>query len=265
MGRSGPGMSRESTTVQLRDADHSSRFSRFRGDGDEQQRCSRRAPIGRTTHCGPDGRQTDSAGLRTSPMPSRSVTSWGLGFSPAGVGATTVTVTGPPGVVTMSLFGVVPVNVTGPAIVVPGTIMVGAGLQAATSAGLDGCPAWRRRRHDHEQGSARVLVSPDATTPGTVSFTVHLNDGETAVNVPRAGNREYRRPWAGGDRKLLASRPRRTRSMSCRQVSTSRDCRPRRRRCRPTRPSRFSWACPSPATSSSGSIRRSELAHRDSW
>ena len=89
-------------------------------------------------------------------LPAVAGTSWGLAFDPLANGTTTVTVTGPAGVQTMSTTGVRTVVVGTPAILVPETEVVGAGLETPVFAQLTGS----------QHGGINVLITSSA--PGLV-------------------------------------------------------------------------------------------------
>jgi uncharacterized repeat protein (TIGR01451 family) len=110
-------------------------------------------------------------------------TSFGLAFDPLGGGTTTLTLTGPPGV------GTVPatpaghtVTVTAPAVLTQGSQTVGAGLQVGSLASLEGSQHGGVDVTVSSSAPGVLLVSPNATTPGTASFVVHVANGST--NVP---------------------------------------------------------------------------------
>jgi YVTN family beta-propeller protein len=107
-------------------------------------------------------------------------TSGGVSFRPLSAGTTTVTVSGPAGVRTMTNTGVRQVQVSAPTITAPGAVTVGSGLMESTSASLG---AGQHGGIDVTVSSndSHVLVSPNATTAGTASFTVHLNNGLTSI------------------------------------------------------------------------------------
>ena len=83
-------------------------------------------------------------------LPVAAGTNWGLAFDPLANGTTTVTVTGPAGVQTMSTTGVRTVVVGTPAILVPETEVVGAGLRHRVRSVDRLATRWNRRPH-HEQ------------------------------------------------------------------------------------------------------------------
>ena len=103
---------------------------------------------------------------------------YGLTFEPLGEGTTTVSVTGPVGVLTTT-NSTRQVQVTAPVITAPGTTTVGAGLMVNTAAAL-GASQHGGRDVTVTSNNAAVLVSPDATTPGTASFTRRLDNGQTS-------------------------------------------------------------------------------------
>jgi hypothetical protein len=109
-------------------------------------------------------------------------TVYGLTFDPISTGTTSVTVTGPAGVLTMANTGVRPVTITGPAITTFGAIIVGSRLQAGTGATLGASEHGGVTVTVQSDDPTRVLVAPNATTAGTASFTVNLPNGSTAVS-----------------------------------------------------------------------------------
>ncbi len=107
-------------------------------------------------------------------------TSYGLTFDPLATGTTTVTVTGPPGVLTMTTSGVRTVTVSGPVITAPAAQTVGAGLQLAANATL-GASQHGGVTVTIASNNAAVLVAPDATTPGAASITRTIPNNQTSV------------------------------------------------------------------------------------
>ena len=108
-------------------------------------------------------------------------TVYGLAFDPLAGGATTVTATGPAGVLTMTTTGVRPVTISGPGINMGGPLTVGAGLQASAGAFLGASEHGGVTVTVQSDDPTRVLVSPDAATAGTASFTMTLANGATSV------------------------------------------------------------------------------------
>ncbi len=106
--------------------------------------------------------------------------SYGLVFDPTGVGLTTVTASGPAGVLTLT-GGVVTIDVTGPAITVS-EATVGAGLQRFTSATLGGAGHGGVDVLITSDNPSLVRVSTDASTAGTTSITIHVPNGQTSVS-----------------------------------------------------------------------------------
>jgi uncharacterized repeat protein (TIGR01451 family) len=109
-------------------------------------------------------------------------TAYGLAFDPLSAGTTSVTVTGPAGALTMTTTGVRPVTISGPGIIGPGAQIVGAGLQQGTNAFLDASQHGGLTVTIQSSDPTRVLVSPDAATPGTSSFTTNLAKGSTLIS-----------------------------------------------------------------------------------
>lgn len=110
-----------------------------------------------------------------------STTENGLAFDPLAGGTTTVAVTGPPGVVTMSATGVRHLAVGTRAISLPTFLHVGAGLQSVTAATVDGPQHSGVAVTVTTADANLVRVSPNATTPGTDSITVHVPPGQTSA------------------------------------------------------------------------------------
>jgi hypothetical protein len=110
-------------------------------------------------------------------------TSFGLTFDPLGVGNTTVTVTGPPGVLTMTSAGVRMVTVTSPGISVPATSTVGSRLQTSYTASLGASQHGGVTVTVTSSAPGLVLVAPDSTTAGAPSFTTNLANGQTSVPI----------------------------------------------------------------------------------
>ncbi len=106
---------------------------------------------------------------------------YGLVFEPLGSGTATVTVTGPAGVQRMSTSGTRQVSITGPAVNAPGTNIVGAGLIAASGTSLGASQHGGVTVTIQSSDPSRVLVSPDAATVGTASFTRSVANGSTSV------------------------------------------------------------------------------------
>lgn len=109
-------------------------------------------------------------------------TSWGFGFDPIGVGSTTVTVSGPVGVASVSNGGSVTVGVTAPGITGSASARVGAGLQLGQSATLGGSNHGGVTATVTSSAPGVVRVSPDATTAGTASIGVNVPNGSTNVS-----------------------------------------------------------------------------------
>jgi hypothetical protein len=106
-------------------------------------------------------------------------TSWGLAFEPLANGTTTVSVTGPAGVLTTT-NSARQVDVFTPAISVVESTTVGAGLQVSVQANL-GASQHGGVDVTITSSASIVLVAPNSTTAGSSSITVHVNDGATAI------------------------------------------------------------------------------------
>jgi hypothetical protein len=109
------------------------------------------------------------------------VGSYGLALDPLTGGTTTVTVTGPAGVTTMSTTGVRTVSVSAPTISLPAAFLLGAGLQSSTAATLGTSKHGGIDVTITSSAPDMVRVSPNATTAGAESITVHVNNDLTAV------------------------------------------------------------------------------------
>jgi uncharacterized repeat protein (TIGR01451 family) len=109
------------------------------------------------------------------------VSSYGLTFDPLAGGQTSVTATGPAGVLTMTTTGVRPVTISGPTISVQSAVTVGAGLQLSTFAILGASEHGGVDVTITSSQPSRVLVSRDASTVGTASATVTVPNGQTFV------------------------------------------------------------------------------------
>ena len=107
--------------------------------------------------------------------------SYGLTFDPLAGGQTSVTATGPAGVLTMTTTGVRPVTISGPTIAVSAAVTVGAGLQVSNSASLGASEHGGVVVTVTSSNPSRVLVSRDASTVGTASATVNVPNGQTFV------------------------------------------------------------------------------------
>ncbi len=107
--------------------------------------------------------------------------SYGLTFDPLAGGQTSVTATGPAGVLTMTTTGVRPVTISGPTISVQSAVTVGAGLQLSTFAILGASEHGGVDVTITSSQPSRVLVSRDASTVGTASATVTVPNGQTFV------------------------------------------------------------------------------------
>ena len=81
----------------------------------------------------------------------------------------------------MTTNGVRPVTISGPVITAAGTQTVGAGLQLASGATL-GASQHGGVTVTVASNNAAVLVSPDATTPGTASIQRIVPNGQTSVS-----------------------------------------------------------------------------------
>ena len=105
--------------------------------------------------------------------------SYGLTFDPIAVGTTTVSVTGPTGVVTMTTTGNRQVSVSGPSINPPGAATIGSRLQIPISGSLSASQHGGVALTVTSGDSTRVLVAPNGTTVGTSSITVNIPNGST--------------------------------------------------------------------------------------
>jgi hypothetical protein len=110
-------------------------------------------------------------------------TQFGLAFDPLANGTTTVTVSGPSGVQTMSTTGVRTVVVGTPGISVPETAVVGTGLQLAVSATLGGSQHGGTNVTISSSAPGILRVSPDPTVTGDPdgSISVFVPNNQTAV------------------------------------------------------------------------------------
>jgi hypothetical protein len=106
-------------------------------------------------------------------------TSFGLAFDALANGTTTVSVTGPAWVLTTT-NSQRQVQVASPGISVVSTTTVGAGLQVSLSGSL-GASQHGGVDVTITSSASLVLVSPDSTTAGSSSVTVHLNNGVTFI------------------------------------------------------------------------------------
>ena len=106
-------------------------------------------------------------------------TSWGLAFDPLANGTTTVTVTGPAGVQTMTTSGIRTVVVGTPGIAVPETTTVGGGLQELIFATLGGSQHGGVDVTISSSAPGILRISPDGATVGDVdgSITVPMPNG----------------------------------------------------------------------------------------
>jgi hypothetical protein len=108
-------------------------------------------------------------------------TSYGLAFDPIAAGTTTVTVSGPSGVLTMTTNGVHTVTVTGPGITMPPTLDVGAWLQRPAQATLGAGGHGGVTATITSSDPSRVRVSSGISTAGTASTTVNVPNNQTAI------------------------------------------------------------------------------------
>jgi uncharacterized repeat protein (TIGR01451 family) len=109
-------------------------------------------------------------------------TSFGLALRPLGNGSATVTVTGPPGVLTMTSSGTRTVTITGPTISSPGGVNVGAGLQTPSAAFLSAAQHGGITVTVTSSDPSRVLVSPGPLVAGAASINVPVLNGQSTVN-----------------------------------------------------------------------------------
>ncbi|MGE0161096.1 MAG: beta strand repeat-containing protein, partial [Gemmatimonadales bacterium] len=107
-----------------------------------------------------------------------SVASGGVAFDPVGVG--TVTVTARSSGLIAQPIATQQVTVSAPGITV-GARTVGAGLQESTSFSLGASNHGGVTVTVTSSDATRVLVSPDASTPGSGSFSVNMADGNTGL------------------------------------------------------------------------------------
>jgi hypothetical protein len=108
-------------------------------------------------------------------------TSYGLTFEPLANGTTTVSVTGPPGVATMTTTGHRQVTVTAPVISAPPNVTLGSALMTFENATLGASQHGGVNVTVQSNNPARVLVSPDAATPASASFTRTIANGQTTI------------------------------------------------------------------------------------
>jgi hypothetical protein len=108
-------------------------------------------------------------------------TFWGLAFEPLANGSTTVSVSGPPGVQTMSSTGVRQVTVADAGITAPGAAVVGSRLMAFTAANLSAANHGGIQVTVTSSDPSKVLLSPDSVTLGAASISVPVITGQTFV------------------------------------------------------------------------------------
>jgi hypothetical protein len=108
-------------------------------------------------------------------------TSWGLAFRPLAEGTSAVTVSGPPGVLTMSATGVRQVQVGEATITPPGALVVGGGLMFSTAAYLGASGHGGRQVTVTSTDPSRVTVSLDAATEGTASVSFTVPNGQVWI------------------------------------------------------------------------------------
>ena len=108
-------------------------------------------------------------------------TSYGLAFEPLANGTTTVSVTGPPGVLTMTTNGVRHVSVVTPAITSGAAATIGAGLQVSHAATLGAAEHGGVGVTIASSAPSVVLVSPNTTTAGSGSIVVPIANNSTHV------------------------------------------------------------------------------------
>jgi hypothetical protein len=108
-------------------------------------------------------------------------TSWGLAFEPLANGSTTVSVSGPPGVLTMSSTGVRQVTVADAGITAPGAAVVGSRLMAFTAANLSAANHGGSQVTVTSSDPSKVLLSADSVALGEASISVPVINGQTFV------------------------------------------------------------------------------------
>ncbi len=116
------------------------------------------------------------------PQPTGTGTSYGLAFDPLANGTTSVTVSGPAGVLTMTATGVRAVTVTTPTIVPsPTSVTVGAGLQVSASAFLGASQHGGVTLTVTSSAPSVMVVSADHTAAGQGSIGIPVANGTTHV------------------------------------------------------------------------------------
>jgi hypothetical protein len=112
------------------------------------------------------------------------ISPYGVAFDPLAVGSTTVTVTGPAGVLTMSTNGVRTVTVTTPGITVnSNNVTIGAGLQKGFyAASLGGSAHGGVTVRIASSDPTIALVSVNASTAGAAFIDVPVANGSTTAN-----------------------------------------------------------------------------------
>ena len=108
-------------------------------------------------------------------------TSWGLAFEPLANGSTTVSVSGPPGVQTMSSTGIRQVIVGDAGITAPGAAVVGSRLMTFTAANLSAANHGGIDVAVTSTDPSRVRLSPDGVTGGAASIVIPVPNGQTFV------------------------------------------------------------------------------------
>ena len=109
-------------------------------------------------------------------------TSYGLALDPIGNGTTSVSATGPAGVLTMTTTGTRNVTVSTPAIVPSAaTLTVGSGLQLGAFAVLGASQHGGVTMTVTSSAPSVVRVSPDSVTPGATTIGVPIANGTTFV------------------------------------------------------------------------------------
>jgi hypothetical protein len=109
-------------------------------------------------------------------------TSYGLAFDAIGNGVTSVSATGPAGVLTMTATGTRTVTVTTPAIIpsVP-TVTVGSGLQVSSFASLGGSQHGGVTVTITSSAPSVMLVSPDSTIAGTATIGIPMANNSASI------------------------------------------------------------------------------------
>ena len=127
---------------------------------------------------GIDGTQAQTSSIAAGQLVTPNNAAGGFEFDPSGVGTTTVTAS-IPGFITLAA-GVQAVTVSGPGITMPATQMVGGGLQTGSLQGSLGASNHGGVTvHVQSSDPSRVLLAPNATTPGAASIDIAVANGTT--------------------------------------------------------------------------------------